>query len=347
MAPQPPDNRVIKGKRITQAALQRLGKLHVDWVVGRPTGKRAMLEDCDLSGLDLSHMNFSDGIFMSCRFEDCEGRGVKFTGAILRSSAFDRADLTNADFQRSDLRSASFQDAIMAGASLGRSDMRRDAYSDDASSFKGAVLTRANFTDSKMKGADLSGAIMQETNLSNADLRGASFRSAELAGVVLAGATVIDSDFSGAVLDKNMAGKIDITCAKGPARKLDSDRLSRMLDEHHRWVISLGSEGKRADLAGYDLTGVDFSGRNLAAANFNGATLAEARFEGAWLMAADFRTANMLRARLAKADLRGADFSDAHQRDIDVDACVVGELPGCPLVTRGLSPKRATKAQAS
>ena len=58
------------------------------WVVGRPTGKRAMLEDCDLSGLDLSHMNFSDGIFMSCRFEDCEGRGVKFTGAIPAAAFF-------------------------------------------------------------------------------------------------------------------------------------------------------------------------------------------------------------------------------------------------------------------
>lgn len=52
---------------------------------GRPSGKRAMLEDC-------------------------EGRGVKFTGAILRSSSFDRADLANADFQRADLRRASFQD---------------------------------------------------------------------------------------------------------------------------------------------------------------------------------------------------------------------------------------------
>jgi uncharacterized protein YjbI with pentapeptide repeats len=344
MAP-PPDTRVIKGKRITREILQRLSELHRDWVVGRPSGKRAMLEDCDLTKLDFSHMNFTDGIFIRCRFDDCEGRGVKFVGAILRSSSFDRADLTNADFQRADLRSASFQDATMIGASLDRSDIRRDAHSEDHSSFKGAILTRANFADSKMKGADLSGAVLEKTNLSNADLRGASFRQAEMTGVVLAGATMIDSDFSGAVLDKSMEGKLDITCASGPARKkLDSGKLSLVLDAHHRWVLSLGTEGDRANLSGLDLSGIDLSGRNLAAANFNGATLAETCLEGAWLMAADFRTANLLRAKLGKADLRGADFTAAHQRGLDVEACVIGELPGSTLTTRGLQAKIASRA---
>ena len=292
MAP-PPDTRVIKGKRITREALQRLGQLHLDWVVGRPSGKRAMLEDCDLTKLDLSHMNFSDGVFIRCRFDDSEGRGVKFVGAILRSSSFDRADLTNADFQR----------------------------------------------------ADLSGAVLGKTNLSNADLRGASFRQAEMTGVVLAGATMIDSDFSGAVLDKSMEGKLDITCASGPAKKkLDSGKLGLVLDAHHRWVLSLGTEGSRANLAGLDLSGIDLSGRNLAAANFNGATLAETCLEGAWLMAADFRTANLLRAKLGKVDLRGADFTAAHQRGLDVEACVIGTLPGSTLTTRGLQAKIASRA---
>lgn len=338
MARPAPDTRSLKNVRLTREALQKLAKLHVDWVVGRPIGKRAILENCDLRGLDFSHLNFSDAVFLNCRFDGGEGRGVKFVGAILRGSNFDRADLTSADFQRADLRSVSFQDANMVDASLGRSDIRQDIHSEGASSFKGAVLTRANFADSKLKNADFSGAIMAKTNLTNADLRGASFRHAEMNEAVINGAMLVDSDFSGAMIDKGLESKLGVACAKLTKQKtLDAGRLEKILAEHERWVLSQGTEGARANFAGLDLTGADFSGRNLALADFSGAKLAEARFDGASLMAAVFQKANMLRAKLSAADLRGADFREAHQRDLDLTDSRIGTLPGVALQTRGLA----------
>jgi uncharacterized protein YjbI with pentapeptide repeats len=70
------------------------------------------------------------------------------------------------------------------------------------------------------------------------------------------------------------------------------EELERILHEHVRWVERNGSEGKRADFSGADLTG----------AKFNHAHLEEALFKGAKLSGADFTDAH----------LKKADFSYAH-----------------------------------
>lgn len=332
------DDRILRKQRITRDLLHKLHRLHADFVAGRRSGKRAMLEGCDLRGLDFSHMNFRDSHFINCRFDESAGRSVCFANAALRGSSFDRADLTSADFQKADLRSVSFEEANVADACFDRSDMRQDIHSEGAASFKGAILTRANFAESKLKNADFSGAVLAKTNLSNADLRGASFRHAEMTETKVGGAIMIDSDFFGAVLDKSMEGKIDMNVVKGPKfRKLDAAALEEILKQHAAWVLSEGKLGKRADLAHADLSGLDFSKRILALADFTGAKLAEARFDGACLMAAVFQDANMSRAKLIAADLRGADFRAAHQRDLDLSDCVIGEVPGVALATRGLA----------
>jgi uncharacterized protein YjbI with pentapeptide repeats len=332
------DDRTLRKQRITRDLLHKLHRLHADFVAGRRSGKRAMLEGCDLRGLDFSHMNFRDSHFINCRFDESAGRSVCFANAALRGSSFDRADLTSADFQKADLRSVSFEEANVADACFDRSDMRQDIHSEGAASFKGAILTRANFAESKLKNADFSGALLAKTNLSNADLRGASFRNAEMKETQIGGAMLIDSDFSGAVLDKSMEGKIDMNVVKGPNfKKLDSARLEKILADHEAWILSLGKKGSRADFTAADLSGLDLSKRILALADFSGAKLAETKFDGAWLMAANFNGANMSRARLVEADLRGADFSAAHQRDIDVRDCRIGALPGLDLATRGLA----------
>lgn len=332
------ESRSIEQQRFTRDALHRLNRLHIDWVAGRPSGKRAMLEKCDLRGLDFSHMNFADAVFLECRLDESAARNVCFAGAVLRGSVFDRADLTSADFRRADLRSASFEEATLQDACLDRSDIRQDMFSEGASSFKGAILTRANFAESKLKNADFTGAILAKANLTNADLRGASFRHAEMTETQVGGASMADSDFSGAVLDKSMEGKLDMTRLKGPNfRSIDSAALEQMLKQHECWIRSGGTQGRRADLSNCDLSGLDLSGRNLAFADFRGAKLAGTRLDGAWLMAAVFHHANMSRARLAAADLRGADFRDAHQRDIDLTDSRTGSLPGIDLATRGLA----------
>jgi uncharacterized protein YjbI with pentapeptide repeats len=323
--------------RLPQDALRRLHEFHIAWMAGRPGGRRTMLRECDLVGLDLSHMNFTDGVFLNCDFSTSEARGVKFTGAILRGAKFDKADLTGADFRRADLRSASFLDAQMVDAVLDRSDLRQDTDGDGGSSFKGANLTRTNFSESKMRNADFSGALLKSTNLAAADLRGASFRHAEIADAAVAGAHMSDTDFSGAIIGGEMDERLDTLVMKGPEfRKLDREEIARMLADHAAWVESGGAEGVRADFSCADLAGVDFSGRNLCLADFSGALLSGARLQGARLIAADFRTANLTRADFSGADLRGANLAGAHHRDADFSKVRAGLIPGVALTTRGL-----------
>src|SRR5215510_1382148 len=145
---KPPTNEVAD-VQLSQDALRRLYQFHAAYVAGRQGGRRAMLRRCNLTGLDFSHMNFSDAIFVECDFTSIEARGAKFTGATLRSAKFDKADLTAADFARADLRGASFLDAQLVDAVLDRVDLRRDVDSGDetGSSFKGANLTRVNFSE--------------------------------------------------------------------------------------------------------------------------------------------------------------------------------------------------------
>lgn len=324
--------------RLSQDALRRLYQFHAAYVAGRQGGRRAMLRRCNLAGLDFSHMNFSEAIFIDCDLTSIEARGAKFVGAVLRSARFDKADLTAADFARADLRGASFLDARLVDAVLDRSDLRRDADGGDqaGSSFKGANLTRVNFSEAKMRNADFSGALLSATNLMAADLRGANFSHAEIEDANIAGAHMADTDFSGAIIAGDMGERLDVLRMKGPEfRRLDPKDVAQRVSDHAIWVKSQGSAGARADFSCTDLTAADFSGRNLCLADLSGALLAGAQLKAALLLAADFRGANLTRANLAEADLRGANFEDAHRRDADLSNTKVGPIPGLGLATRG------------
>jgi uncharacterized protein YjbI with pentapeptide repeats len=325
--------------RLSQEVLRRLYQFHAAYVAGRQGGRRAMLRRCNLCGLDFSHMNFSDAVFIDCDFTSIEARGAKFVGAVLRSARFDKADLTAADFARADLRGASFLDAQLIDAVLDRVDLRHDAEAGDegGSSFKGANLTRVNFSEAKMRNADFSGALLNSTNLMAADLRGANFSHAEIADAVVAGAHMTDTDFSGAIIAGDMGERLDVLRMKGPEfRRVDPEKVAQMVSDHAVWVESQGQDGSRADFSCADLTAADLSGRNLCLADLSGALLADAQLKSALLIAANFRGANLTRANLARADLRGADFQDTHRRDIDLSNAKVGPIPGLSLATLGL-----------
>jgi len=325
--------------RLSQDALRRLYQFHAAYVAGRQGGRRAMLRRCSLNGLDFSHMNFTDAIFIECDFTAIEARGAKFTGATLRSAKFDKADLTAADFARADLRGASFLDAQLIDAVLDRVDLRRDVDSgvETGSSFKGANLTRVNFSEAKMRNADFSGALLTATNLMAADLRGANFSHAEIAGANVAGAHMADTDFSGAIIAGDMSERLDVLRMKGPEfRRLDPKDVAQMVSDHAIWVKSQGHAGSRADFSCVDLTAADFCGRNLCLADLSGALLAGAQMKSALLIATNFRGANLTRANLARADLRGADLQDTHRRDTDLSETKIGPIPGLSLATRGL-----------
>jgi len=81
--------------------------------------------------------------------------------------------------------------------------------------------------------------------------------------------------------------------------------------EHTKWLESEGKEGKRANMRGRNLTGVDLSGRSFVEASLRGAILTGANLSGIDLRAADLAEARLDDANLSGAKLAGASFARA------------------------------------
>ncbi len=91
---------------------------------------------------------------------------------------------------------------------------------------------------------------------------------------------------------------------------MNSADLSKILEEHKVWIISMRESGSRADLRNADLRGANLYGADLRGANLRGADLRGADLCGADLRGADLRGANLRGADLCGADLCGADLPD-------------------------------------
>lgn len=71
--------------------------------------------------------------------------------------------------------------------------------------------------------------------------------------------------------------------------KYTEEKLKVILEEHKLWLKSEGAQGKRANLAGADLTTANLEGANLTEAN-----LAGAKLKGADLTNADLQYDNQV-----------------------------------------------------
>ncbi|EKZ7814817.1 pentapeptide repeat-containing protein [Salmonella enterica subsp. enterica serovar Amager] len=91
---------------------------------------------------------------------------------------------------------------------------------------------------------------------------------------------------------------------------MNSADLSKILEEHKVWIISMRESGSRADLRGADLRDADLRGANLCCADLRDADLRGADLRGANLCCADLRGADLRGADPCCADLRGADLPD-------------------------------------
>jgi len=94
--------------------------------------------------------------------------------------------------------------------------------------------------------------------------------------------------------------------------------LLKILDEHKRWLVSAGKEGKRADLREANLREANlentdlYEGANLRGANLEGANLLEANLQKAILEGANLQKANLERANLEGAWLVATDLKEAY-----------------------------------
>ncbi|HHS0991166.1 TPA: pentapeptide repeat-containing protein [Salmonella enterica subsp. enterica] len=109
---------------------------------------------------------------------------------------------------------------------------------------------------------------------------------------------------------------------------MNSADLSKILEEHKVWIISMRESGSRANLRGADLRGANLRDANLRCADLRGANLygadlycanlRGANLRGADLYGANLYGANLYDANLYDADLRGANLRDANLRCADL-----------------------------
>ena len=81
------------------------------------------------------------------------------------------------------------------------------------------------------------------------------------------------------------------------------DRVSLVIENHLRWLLTGGKDGARADFEDADLHGANLAGVNLSSANLRGVVLADADFSGANLAGADLRRGDLSSAVVKEADL--------------------------------------------
>ena len=142
---------------IVNKTLEEILDKHALWLKGESSGKRAYLNDANLShvylsGADLRYANL---------------RGANLRDAYLRGANLSHANLSGANLRDAYLRDANLSHANLSGADLRGSDL---SYTDLST----ANLSGAYLRDAYLSSADLSRANLNGVNLSGADLRGAN-----------------------------------------------------------------------------------------------------------------------------------------------------------------------------
>jgi uncharacterized protein YjbI with pentapeptide repeats len=99
-------------------------------------------------------------------------------------------------------------------------------------------------------------------------------------------------------------------------RKISMAALREIQEEHDRWVSTVGSEGRCANLSEVNLSGiklynvnlnhVNLSGADLRSANLSEVKLRGANLRGVKQKGANLRDASLTDTVLSSADLRGA-----------------------------------------
>jgi uncharacterized protein YjbI with pentapeptide repeats len=335
-APQPKGPTTLVKIKLDATSVAALLERHRRYLRNQSGGARAILRQCDLSGLDLSGGDWTNSEFLVCKFDGANLQRAVFRHANLFGARFNNSDLSGADFEKADLRGAKFELANLTGAHLGGADLREGMVidagvtldSDTGSRFTNAILKGAKLPNARCRSVDFSGAILEGTDFSDADLRNACFHGAELIDPILRGAQLAEADLRSAVLKGDVGQKLQNSGAALPQSRLKLEAIADRLTQHERWVASLGKEGRRLNLSGCNLEGVDLSGKLLAAARLDHTILLGANLQSANLAAAVLTGANLQGANLVSAELRGADLRWANLRDAVLLNARQGEMPG-------------------
>lgn len=318
----------------------------------------ANLTGQDLSGIDFSNMqlayaNLTDAKIEGTNFSEAQLEGIKLRGTKLKSAILGAGtNLSHTDFSGLDLSGMDFSGCQLAYAVL------------EGANLAGTRLNGASLHKANLKGSNFRQAVFDKTtNLQNAIMDGLDLSELNLSGMDLQRAT-----FIGANLQNTNLHGTDLTAANlsqssiGLARLDPETRLqSAILQKCNLAGMDLsGRELKDVQFDESDLKGVNFSNSNLTgsifkqATNFNRTVLKDAKVQGICLSEQDlsgidlsgldltgasFVKSNLTGAVFKGANLYQANLSGAHLQRATLDnACLEkANLEGVNLAGKNLS----------
>ena len=131
---------------IANKTLEEILDKHALWLKGESSGKRAYLNDANLSHVYLNGANLRDAYLSGADLRYANLRGANLRDAYLRGANLSHANLSGADLRGADLSYTDLSIANLSGAYL------RDSY------LNSADLSHANLSGANLSGVDLRGA---------------------------------------------------------------------------------------------------------------------------------------------------------------------------------------------
>ena len=277
----------------------------------KPNCAHQNLAGIDLSGEDLSGVNFEEAILSGADLSGANLSGANFTRAILPSTNLNNTTLITTNFTSAIMTGTFTFDANFTGAVLNNANMQNAALSIPSNpvirqqeALQVAVETRdpglasqlvTQLTEIQDGAIAIAGSpeMASGTNLRDSrDLRNANLQGALLAGIDLSNADLRDANLAGAnLIGANLAGA-DL-------------------------------RGARLEGSSTNLTGANLVGANLQNAQLNGANLTSANLSNAQLQRANLQGANLTGARLTNADLTEANVSEAQLNRADLSGAIL------------------------
>ena len=103
---------------ITNKTLEEILDKHALWLKGESSGKRAYLNDANLSHVDLSGSNLRDAYLSGADLRYANLRGANLRDAYLRGANLSHANLSGADLRGADLSYTDLSSANLSGVDL-------------------------------------------------------------------------------------------------------------------------------------------------------------------------------------------------------------------------------------
>lgn len=236
--------------------------------------------DMDLTGADLSSIDFSNACL----------RYVLLENANLTGCTFDGADMTEAMLARAEMKNVSLRQTHLQGASLIQTQCTEcDFFEVDLSDAK---LLEASFTQ-----CDFSGATFKKINLDKVFLTDCCFDYATLDTVGFLGMSLKKVTFTAATLNKiifNECSFEEVVFDKASLTSCSTLKLT-----------ATGTSFAESNLIKVAFT----AGTHLEESNFFAANLTECNFRSMPLTKVSFRGAEMTTCDLSEAQLHQADMS--------------------------------------